>query len=180
MHDAAPQLEAIGKELDANQYLGARGRHDTMGADQPSLYRADPHSFHHRQGTVLLENGPGIACVLIALVMPTLSPTPLVLDHVLSDRLGRRVWLKGELLQRTGSFKSRGALNWLHKASTEVLAGGLGAVSAGNHALGLAWAAQAAGVACLLEDAVALPPSGDIVVVITGGNLGREELEGFL
>ena len=141
----------------------------------------------------------------------TLSPTPLVLDHALSDRLGRRVWLKGELFQRTGSFKARGALNWLRTAGSGELEGGLGAVSAGNHALGLAWAARqagvavtivmpetaspfkvegsrelaaepgaAVGVAVLLEEAVMLPPGGDVVVVITGGNLGREELEAFL
>ncbi|MFY0990576.1 threonine ammonia-lyase [Halomonas sp. C05BenzN] len=78
---------------------------------------------------------------------PTLTPTPLVLDHELSRRLARRVWLKGELFQCTGSFKARGALNWLATASGEELAGGLGAVSAGNHALGLAWAARQAGVA---------------------------------
>ncbi len=76
----------------------------------------------------------------------TLSPTPLVLDHALSDRLGRRVWLKGELFQRTGSFKARGALNWLRTAGPGELEGGLGAVSAGNHALGLAWAARQAEV----------------------------------
>ncbi|MBS9402236.1 threonine/serine dehydratase [Halomonas sp. TRM85114] len=80
-------------------------------------------------------------------ITPTLWPTPIILDHLLSDRLGRRVWLKGELFQRTGSFKSRGGLNWLRTASADELAGGLGAVSAGNHALGLAWAAQAVGVA---------------------------------
>ena len=38
----------------------------------------------------------------------------------------------------------------------------------------------AVGVAALLEEAVMLPPGGDVVVVITGGNLGREELETFL
>lgn len=72
--------------------------------------------------------------------------TPLVPDHALSDRLGRRVWLKPESLQRTGSFKARGALNWLLTATAAELAGGLGAVSAGNHALALAWAAGRDGV----------------------------------
>lgn len=38
----------------------------------------------------------------------------------------------------------------------------------------------AVGVAALLEEAVALPPEGDVVVVITGGNMSREELEPFL
>lgn len=36
------------------------------------------------------------------------------------------------------------------------------------------------GVASLREQAVALPPEGDIVVVITGANMGREELDAFL
>lgn len=80
------------------------------------------------------------------LIADTLSPTPMLLDHVLSERLGRPVWLKAELCQRTGSFKSRGALHWVRTASRQELAGGLGAVSAGNHALGLAWAAGQANI----------------------------------
>ncbi|MCE8032220.1 MAG: threonine/serine dehydratase [Halomonas sp.] len=80
------------------------------------------------------------------LIADTLLPTPMLLDHVLSERLGRQVWLKGELFQRTGSFKPRGGLHWIRTASRQELAGGLGAVSAGNHALGLAWAAGQAGV----------------------------------
>ncbi|MFW3615453.1 threonine ammonia-lyase [Billgrantia antri] len=80
------------------------------------------------------------------LIADTLAPTPLLLDHVLSERIGRRVWLKGELFQRTGSFKPRGSLHWVRTASREELAGGLGAVSAGNHALGLAWAAGQLGI----------------------------------
>ncbi|WP_163560021.1 threonine/serine dehydratase [Halomonas sp. NO4] len=79
-----------------------------------------------------------------ARIADTLLPTPLVMDHRLSERLERRVWLKGELFQRTGSFKPRGALNWVRTASVQELEGGLGAVSAGNHALGLAWAAREA------------------------------------
>lgn len=89
--------------------------------------------------------------------------TPLTLDHVLSDRLARRVWLKPESLQRTGSFKARGALNWLLTATAEELAGGLGAVSAGNHALALAWAAGRDGVPVTIvmpEDASAYKVSG--------------------
>lgn len=48
------------------------------------------------------------------------------------------------------------------------------------HAKLMAEPGAAVGVASLFDDAVALPPSGDIVVVITGGNLGREELESVL
>ncbi|HET8792037.1 MAG TPA: threonine/serine dehydratase [Modicisalibacter sp.] len=75
----------------------------------------------------------------------TLAATPILEDIGLSERLGRRVLLKGELFQRTGSFKSRGALNWVRSASVNELNKGLGAVSAGNHALGLAWAASITG-----------------------------------
>lgn len=79
-------------------------------------------------------------------IAEALAPTPLLLDQTLSERLERRVWLKAESFQHTGSFKTRGALNWLRTASDEELAGGLGAVSAGNHALGLAWAARQMGI----------------------------------
>ncbi len=76
----------------------------------------------------------------------SLSATPLIADHVLSEHLQRRVLLKTELLQPTGSFKPRGVLNWIRTASADELAAGLGAVSAGNHARALAWAAEDAGI----------------------------------
>lgn len=79
-------------------------------------------------------------------IAETLAPTPLLLDQTLSERLGRRVWLKAESFQHTGSFKARGSLNWLRTARDAELVGGLGAVSAGNHALGLAWAARQMGI----------------------------------
>ncbi len=68
--------------------------------------------------------------------------TPMIPDPVLSARLQRPVWLKLESLQTTGSFKARGALNWTLTASDAELRPGLGAVSAGNHALALAWTAR--------------------------------------
>lgn len=68
--------------------------------------------------------------------------SPLVQDHGLTERLGRRVLYKCELFQLTGSFKVRGALNWAMTASARELANGLAAVSAGNHAMALAWAAR--------------------------------------
>lgn len=100
----------------------------------------------------------------------TLAPTPLVLDHALSDRLARRVWLKGELFQRTGSFKARGALNWLRTAGPKELTGGLGAVSAGNHALGLAWAARQAEVPVT----IVMPENASPFKVAGSRDLGAE------
>ncbi|MHB0776110.1 threonine ammonia-lyase [Halomonas sp. WWR20] len=72
-----------------------------------------------------------------------LEATPMLTDFGLSERYQRPIRLKAELFQRTGSFKARGGLNWMRTASASELAQGVGAVSAGNHALGLAWAAQA-------------------------------------
>ena len=65
--------------------------------------------------------------------------------HALSERLGTTIELKCELMQKTGSFKPRGALNWILTASDEELERGLVTISAGNHALALAWAASRAG-----------------------------------
>lgn len=67
--------------------------------------------------------------------------TPCLRAWELDGRLGQPLWLKAESLQVTGSFKVRGALNWVRSASVDELERGLITVSAGNHALALAWAA---------------------------------------
>jgi threonine dehydratase len=59
-----------------------------------------------------------------------------------------KLWLKCELLQKTGSFKVRGALNAISLLSDAERARGVVGVSAGNHAQALAWAARAAGTQC--------------------------------
>jgi threonine dehydratase len=64
----------------------------------------------------------------------------------LGARAGVRLVLKCENLQKTGSFKVRGALNKLSQLSDAERANGVVTVSAGNHAQALAWAARAAGV----------------------------------
>jgi threonine dehydratase len=92
-----------------------------------------------------------------ATVGPVLRMTPVTTSHSLSELTGRQVLLKGEQLQRTGSFKIRGARNFvahLEKAAAssrpareadstrpEVVA-----ASAGNHAQGVALAAQLSGL----------------------------------
>ncbi len=58
---------------------------------------------------------------------------------------GACIWGKLEFLQRTGTFKARGALANLHALSREQLDRGITAVSAGNHAIAAAFAAQALG-----------------------------------
>ncbi len=58
---------------------------------------------------------------------------------------GVQLFLKLELFQRTGSYKVRGALNNVLRAEAETLRRGVTAVSAGNHAISVAYAARAAG-----------------------------------
>lgn len=72
--------------------------------------------------------------------------TELIYSHHFSDQLGYPVYLKCENLQRTGSFKIRGALNFMLSQPAEALAGGVITASAGNHAQGVAFSAQLLGV----------------------------------
>ncbi len=75
---------------------------------------------------------------------PLIRPTPVSHDPLLSQRAGAEVWLKWENQQITGAFKLRGALNVaLQLPDTQA---GLLTASAGNHGLGLAYAARQAGV----------------------------------
>ncbi|HEX5279060.1 MAG TPA: threonine/serine dehydratase [Micropepsaceae bacterium] len=72
--------------------------------------------------------------------------TPLVESQILSERCGGRVLLKLETLQRTGSFKFRGAYNRLVQLSPEERTHGVVAFSSGNHAQGVACAAALLGI----------------------------------
>jgi threonine dehydratase len=72
--------------------------------------------------------------------------TPLVESPVLSARFCGRVFLKLEILQRTGSFKFRGAYNRLVQLSDAERRGGVVAFSSGNHAQGVAAAAALLGI----------------------------------
>lgn len=80
-------------------------------------------------------------------IEPYITRTPLVRSNLLSAQLGFDVWLKLENRQHTGSFKPRGALNKILTLSTEERERGIVAASAGNHALGVAHAAQCLGLA---------------------------------
>jgi len=68
--------------------------------------------------------------------------TPLVSSPTLDAMTGGRIFLKAETLQRTGSFKFRGAYNKLAATPREQCAGGVVAFSSGNHAQGVAAAAK--------------------------------------
>src|ERR1700760_911363 len=68
--------------------------------------------------------------------------TPLLSSPALDERVGATVFLKPEMLQRTGSFKFRGAFNKLSSIPQDARGGGVVAFSSGNHAQGVAAAAQ--------------------------------------
>ncbi len=68
--------------------------------------------------------------------------TPLDFQPIISERIANRVLLKREDMQPVFSFKLRGAYNKMAKLSAEQLSRGVIAASAGNHAQGVALAAQ--------------------------------------
>ncbi|GAB3811345.1 threonine ammonia-lyase [Kribbella italica] len=80
------------------------------------------------------------------LLHDVVAPTPLEYSRWLSDLVGGDVFLKCENLQRTGSFKLRGAYVRMARLSKQEKARGVVAASAGNHAQGVALAAQLLGI----------------------------------
>ena len=76
--------------------------------------------------------------------------TPLLTSAVLDAITGGRIFLKAETLQRTGSFKFRGAYNKLAAIPPEHRSGGVVAYSSGNHAQGVAAAARLLGMRCVI------------------------------
>ncbi len=105
--------------------------------------------------------GPSLAEIREARerVSSVTATTPMEDSRFLSETLGHPVHLKAENLQRTGSYKIRGAYNRLAQLSEEEKARGVVAASAGNHAQGVALAARELGIAAtiFMPLGVALP-----------------------
>ncbi|MDQ3379728.1 MAG: pyridoxal-phosphate dependent enzyme [Actinomycetota bacterium] len=101
--------------------------------------------------------------------------TPLYQTETFSRLSGRTVLLKAENLQRTGSFKIRGAYNTIATLAPEERSAGVVAASAGNHGQAVAWAAREAGIVATIfmpEDA----PMAKVEATRAYG--GRVELAG--
>ena len=110
--------------------------------------------------------------------------TPLLNSPFLDEVAGRRVWVKAECLQHTGSFKFRGAWSALTALEPEVRARGILAFSSGNHAQGIARAATLLGVPSVIvmpSDAPAVKRAntaalgGEVVLYDRAGE-SREEI----
>lgn len=93
-----------------------------------------------------------------ARIAPYIHPTPILTCQKLSERAGCELFLKGEHLQRSGSFKLRGALNRLLCLSAAEKRRGVVAFSSGNHAQGVALAGQLLGVAATIVMPSDAPP----------------------
>jgi len=76
--------------------------------------------------------------------------TPLLSADSIGRRVGVRLFLKCENLQKTGSFKPRGALNKVLSLTVAERSKGIVTVSAGNHAQAVAWAARLVGAPCVV------------------------------
>ena len=83
-------------------------------------------------------------------IAPYIHRTPLLSSKTLGGLSGTDLWLKAENLQRTGSFKIRGALNSVLQLTPEQRARGIIAFSAGNHGQGVAQAAALVGARCVI------------------------------
>lgn len=84
--------------------------------------------------------------------------TELIYSHYYSELLGIPLFFKCENLQRTGSFKIRGALNFMTSQSRDKLVNGVITASAGNHAQGVAFSADLLGVASTVYMPEITPP----------------------
>ncbi len=110
--------------------------------------------------------------------------TPLLQSRALNAVTGAQVYIKPECLQRTGSFKFRGAFNAISRLDDAVRARGVSASSSGNHAQGVAAAAEIFGIPATIvmpEDAPALKVrrtrnSGAEVIFYDRGSADREQV----
>ncbi|SDE04184.1 threonine ammonia-lyase [Sporomusa acidovorans] len=86
-------------------------------------------------------------------ITPFVHQTPLQHSRTLSEIANCQAYLKLENMQKTGSFKIRGAVNKIFTLSPEKMACGVLSASAGNHAQGVAWAAKA----CQVSATIVMP-----------------------
>lgn len=100
----------------------------------------------------------------------TLNPTPLVYSSSLSEMLGFESHLKLENLQKTGSFKGRGAYNKISSLTEDERSRGVVTVSSGNHAQGVAWASRLLGA----RSTVVMPSTTPIIKQVATRGYGAE------
>ena len=98
--------------------------------------------------------------------------TPLLRNHALDEVAGGKVFVKPECLQVTGSFKIRGAYNFLSQLSAEEARHGVVAFSSGNHAQGVAAAGEMLGI----HTAIVMPEDAPRAKLENTRRLGGEDI----
>lgn len=106
-------------------------------------------------------------------IAPYVKHTPVLRAEKLDELLGCEVYFKPECLQKTGSFKIRGATNKILSMTDEERARGIIASSSGNHAQGVAFAAQLLGI----HATIVLPSNAPQVKVDNTRTLGAEVIQ---
>ena len=101
-----------------------------------------------------------------------INPTPIIFDERLSEELHARVHLKAECLQRSGSFKIRGAYNTISRLSDDEKKRGVVTGSAGNHAQAVALAARLHGI----KATIVLPEFAPLTKVMATRSHGAEAI----
>ena len=99
-----------------------------------------------------------------------IGETPMLHSRTFSTMSGAEVYLKAENLQRSGSFKIRGAINKIARLSDEERARGVITASAGNHAQGVAIAAQSVGIPCT----IVMPENAPLAKVMATQGYGAQ------
>lgn len=93
---------------------------------------------------------PGDVLDAAGRIAPVAVRTPLLHSPELDDRIGGRVLVKAECLQRTGAFKFRGAYNCLSRLQADLYPGGVVAYSTGNHGQAVATVARMLGISATI------------------------------
>lgn len=98
------------------------------------------------------------------------NPTPIVYSRTFSETFGMEIFFKLENLQKTGSFKARGAYNKISKLKAAGKVKGVIAASSGNHAQGVAWAAAL----CKVKSVIVMPETAPIIKRVATKGYGAE------
>ena len=161
---------------------GAQGRETSARVLRPTADadRADVTlDAADRAATALpstsIDTGAWLRAILTAPVYDVARRTPLDVAARLSTRLGASVLLKREDLQPVFSFKLRGAYNALMQLTPEQRARGVLAVSAGNHAQGVALGAQRLGIDAVIVMPATTPRIKTSAVEALGARIVRRD-----
>lgn len=133
-----------------------------LGQDSNGIYTGAKDILFFRNGAILVgmttstadlqPDLPDISSIREARerIAPYVKKTPLEKSESLSRHLGANVYVKYEILQKTGSFKVRGAFNKILRLTDEERSRGVVAVSGGNHAQAIAYAASILGIKAVI------------------------------